>query len=98
MAQIDIELDEFDFDDLVTEVTDRLKLENKVSREWNSFQKKNLKLLYQQLSQALYNQVTPEYQSLAEEMKVEFLKEIQPKYTEFQLREMEAEYRLNHNI
>lgn len=98
MASIEIELDDLYFDDLVTEVTDRLKIENKVSGEWHDYQKKKLKSLYQEIGQALHNQVTPYSQSLAEEMKVDFLKEIQPKYTETQLREMEAEYRFNHNL
>lgn len=98
MATVEIELDDLDFDDLVAEVTDRLKLENKVGGEWHAFQKKKLKALYQEISQALHNHIIPESQSLAEEMKVDFLREIKDKYTEDQLRKMEAEYRFNHNL
>lgn len=36
--------------------------------------------------------------NLADLMKLEFLNEMTPKYTEAQLREMEAEYRFNHNL
>ena len=88
MAYVDIELDDIDFDDLVIEVTDRLKYESKLSEHEQGL----LKKLAKAIGKALSLEMLPDMASLADQMKAEFTAELREKYTENQLREMESEY------
>lgn len=88
MAYVDIELDDIDFDDLVIEVTDRLKYESKLSEH----EQRLLKKLAKAIGKALSLEMLPDMASLADQMKAEFTAELREKYTENQLREMESDY------
>jgi hypothetical protein len=65
MATIDIDLDEFDFDDLIKEVTYRLKYEKHLS----DYESKLLIALAKQIGTSLTMDLLPNFPSLADEMK-----------------------------
>jgi len=88
MATIDIDLDEFDFDDLIKEVTDRLNYEKHLS----DYESKLLIALAKQIGTSLTMDLLPNFPSLADEMKAEFAGELMEKYSEAQLREMADQY------
>jgi len=81
-VQVDVELSEIDFYDLLEEVIERIPYRKRFTYRENELMKR--------LKDELYNgDETPICDNLRDEMKLEFLMEMRDKYSEHQLREME---------
>jgi len=81
MAYIEIDLGEVDFDDLIEEMIDRIKIEKPYSPKESGLIKKLCKEIWDQPGMV-------EVDNLADEMKMKYLLELREKYTEQQLRDM----------
>lgn len=88
MAYIEIELDDIDFDDLVREVTDRLKSDKDLS----DYEERLVRDLAKEIGKALNHNILTEGISLADQMKLEYVHELMDRYSENQLREMAEMY------
>jgi len=88
MADINIDLDE---------LANTLREEVHYTASFTSYEKEALIDLRKSINEKIPMEgAKPD--NLADLMKLEFLNEMTPKYSEAQLREMEAEYRFNHNL
>lgn len=82
MATIDIDLSDFDFDDLVNEVT------RQINRGWkmSGVEKQAVEELRKSLNLHPVKQAYWESDNLAEQLKHEYLTELKDQYTEQQIR------------
>jgi hypothetical protein len=83
MAYIDIDLGEFDFDDLLIEIIDRIPRRKPYTVSEQLLVNKFATILEKNSAR-----------NLADEMKMEFLMELKEKYTEAQLREMQSAFQI----
>jgi hypothetical protein len=84
-VQVEVELSDIDFDDLLEEVIERIDSEHPYSKREKEFVNK-LKIELR-LSEAVSTG-----DNLSDQMKMEFLMEMRDKYSEDQLRSMEEIY------
>lgn len=86
MPYIDIDLDDLDFDDLLEEVIYRVDSDN-------IYTEKERKLLHKLSKKLGVNVNMGKPDNLKDEMKMEYLGELASRYTEEQLRQMEADFK-----
>ena len=89
-VNVDVDLDEFDFDDLLIEVISRLKRASKFKNHRDlTDNHEQLLELGVILSKTIKRNCIPAADNLADEMKNEFMSELSQRYSEDKLREMD---------